>query len=359
MEERQTLNSYDPSRLTSYDPNPAQTSSYNPNPAQANSYNPNPAQTSSYNPNPGQMNGYDPNPAQTSSYDPNPAQTSGHGMDYAQASAETYRPELNKPGTNSSYGYGEQAAYSQPAANTEVKFGGLKGALFIIAFIGGMVGMIIASQTNPVLCVSIFGAMFAMFGIAAMFGEKKRAEDRLLAWSFTLGGLLAFVLPIIILGMKKSGRYTQQEYESYRNAIIGGAFALIGLMVMILPSLSSSMKKRRCTLPVEATCVGHNSHLSSGGRRHHHHHHHHRHRVYAPIWEYYIDGRTIKKAETTYTNVNVPQVGSTREIMVNPDDPEDIYRKNGSAAFVTIFVGLVFVLMGSFLTLLSLGVIGV
>lgn len=325
-----TASSYNPNTAGSYNPNTA--SSYNPN--TASSYNPNPA--GSYNPN--AAGSYNPNAA--SSYNPTPA-----AFETAQPQAGGYgAPNLSKETAGVGGGYAEQEAFvpSQPAEEPN----SAKAVLFVIAFIGGIIGMVVASQTKPVLCLSIFGAMFMLFGFAAMAGTKnKYPEEKMVPCIFTIGGLIAFALPIVILRMKSSGM-PAETFEKYRNIFIGGSFALIGLAVMIFPNLANSMKKHRCTFPVEGTCVGHNSRIQRSTSTRRGHRHHYSHKVYAPIWEYFCDGRLIKNAENVYSNVNVPQVGDVCELMVNPNDPMDFYRHIGGTVILTIFIGLLFVAAG-------------
>lgn len=333
MNDRQSMSSYDPSRLNSYNPNPNSASSYNPN--TASSYNPNTA--GSYNPN------------AASSYNPNPAAAFGS----AQPQTGGYDPSrLVKDTSGSNFGYTDGAAFAQPAEQGE-KPNSAKAVLFVVGFMVGIVGLVIASQINPALCISVFGAIFAFFGFMAMGGSKKKyPEDKMTLWSCALGGLLVFALPLFMMFLKRSGM-SAERFETLRNAMISAAFAAIGLAVLIFPAVGRSMKKRRCTFSVEATCVGLNSKLSNSGS-HRRGHHHRRQRLYAPIWEYFFDGRMIRKAETTYSNVNVPQVGDICELMVNPNDPEDVYRHDGGAIVVTTIVGLVFAAMGLLAVFISL-----
>ena len=160
MNDRQSMSSYDPSRLNSYNPNPNTASSYNPN--AASSYNPNVA--SSYNPN------------AAGGYNPNPAPTFGS----AQPQTGGYDPSrLVKDTSGSGFGYTDGAAFAQPAEQGE-KPNSAKAVLFVVGFMVGIVGLVIASQINPALCISVFGAIFAFFGFMAMGGSKKKyPEDKM------------------------------------------------------------------------------------------------------------------------------------------------------------------------------------
>ena len=320
------MNSYDPSRLTSYDPSQAaaqntqQTGGYNPNAYNAQ-------QTNSY-----AANTYD--QPQTSGF--NTAQ--GGGFGYENSGAVFAQPQSGFAGN---------------------KQGGMgaKGGLALLVFLGGIIGMVIASQVAPVLCISVFGAMFAIFGFMAFrSNEKKYPEDKMTALTFTLFGLAFFAAPLILRHISNSDKYTAEQAKQYTGMAIGLISMVIGAAVVVLPLISDKMKRNRCTASVEAVCAEVLSKIASGssGRRGHRHHH----RVYAPVWEYFYDGRTIRKAESTYSNINVPQVGSTTELKINPDDPEDIYRKNGAAKVFVAIVGAIFVGVGLLVALTTSGVIG-
>ena len=351
-----SINSYDPSRLTSYDPSQAarqaapQTNGYDPNgcnAAQTNAYGQpqaggyNAAQTNAYGQP--QAGGY--NAAQTNAYGQpqtggyNAAQTNAYGQ--PQTGGYNAAQTAGFAGTqmgDMQYGssYGQQGTYPKPKT-------GAKTGLAVGIFLAGIAGMVITSRTAPALCIAIFGGMFAGFGIlAAADKQKKYPEERMMGISFILFGLLFLIAPIYLHIISRSGSFTPDEVNARMKTVIGAASMLIGLGALVLPLISDKMKRDRCTLSVEAKCVEVLSRVSSGssrGRRH-------RHRVYAPVWEYWCDGRQIRKAESTYSNISVPQVGSTAELKVNPDDPEDLYRRNSAAKFLTALIGAIFIGVG-------------
>lgn len=92
------------------------------------------------------------------------------------------------------------------------------------------------------------------------------------------------------------------------------------------------------TQPVNALCVYVDVDYSSD-----HNDPHRKTKTYCPTWEYNYGGQVYKQAESVYTNIGVPKVGEERTIMINPNNPNEIFRNNKSANVFVYVIGFLFV----------------
>lgn len=92
-------------------------------------------------------------------------------------------------------------------------------------------------------------------------------------------------------------------------------FLLAGVNMAIITPLEYSIKKARCTLEVtaEVTDFEKSSHENEDGGA-----------VYAPVYSFKVSGRTYTVKSPIATS-SPPELESTAVILVNPDDPNEIY----------------------------------
>lgn len=123
-------------------------------------------------------------------------------------------------------------------------------------------------------------------------------------------------------------------YKAKNSIGIGVCFILMGICVLMLPIVKRSIMLKRCTESVMAVCV----HLDARTKR--------RVTTYAPKWEYTFNGNVYEHQERLHSNIGVPKIGNKYEIFVNPDAPNEIYRKDIKGALFQFMFGAVFVLVG-------------
>ena len=115
------------------------------------------------------------------------------------------------------------------------------------------------------------------------------------------------------------------------------AFASVAVNAIVIAIVSSILNKR-CTEPVEATCIGysmsgssdHDSSAAGGLER-------------TPVFEYDYHGFKCVAFDGVYDNFSkLPFVSQKTTILVNPDDPEDIYWNFGKHRSVFLILACVF-----------------
>ena len=117
--------------------------------------------------------------------------------------------------------------------------------------------------------------------------------------------------------------------------MVGGLCFLFfwgGWLCLYIAVLSSVLSKR-CTLPIEATCIGYslasggNNNNSGGGIS------------LCPVFEYEYGGAKITAFDGVYDNVNKkPSIGAKGTIFINPDEPDEIVwtKKNKIVPFMIL-----------------------
>ncbi|MCR5122017.1 MAG: hypothetical protein K6B74_06320 [Ruminococcus sp.] len=109
-----------------------------------------------------------------------------------------------------------------------------------------------------------------------------------------------------------------------------------GVTRIIHEIMKVSQKKRRCTQAVTATCL---DLRYIYGR-------HRRIMYYIHIWQYDFWGETIIVSDKIHDPSLEPNIGVSAEIMINPDDPRDIFRSVPKIADTQIGIGIVTAAMG-------------
>lgn len=153
----------------------------------------------------------------------------------------------------------------------------------------------------------------------------KRASDKLTIATFIIIPLLMILL--LIFGNAQNGKG------------MGVCMFLMGAFVMVLPILKRSIMLKRCTERITAVCTYLDKKLnrsSKGGRYY----------TYAPKWEYTYNGKVYQHQERNHSNIGVPKIGEEYEIFINPDDPDEIYRKDLKGSIFQFFIGAIFALVG-------------
>lgn len=235
--------------------------------------------------------------------------------------------------------YGGNNHYQEPQ-----RLDGVPGVLVLISFVVMFLGLAIFAKSEPLIAVICVGQLFFTIGAAVLYSQKL-SWDNLPITVFPLAGLGMIVIPAKALYNKKHDLGPVMSTKTV-GLLVGLLFFLIGLCVIVFPLIHRNVMLKKCTLKIDATCTGLASRYSrnKNGRAH---------RVFAPNWEYKVNGLTYEHQESTYTNVGYPEIGSVHEILVNPDDPVEIYRKTGTQAFLVVF-GLIFAAMGGFLVFIMM-----
>lgn len=239
-----------------------------------------------------------------------------------------------------------EPSHPQPYSGVDMSAVSIIAGFAIVGFfIAMVVGMVKFSKTNPPLCVSCLGLLILVFGIVAVLSTKITWDSWPVIIFPTVGALLT-ALPIIDMQVKKN---TGETFFTDRNilAMISAAFFIAGILMLVMPFVKRHFLLKVCTLPIMATCIDLDLRLSSNRRSRSH--------VYAPKWKYTVNGKEYEHQENSYTNMNVPKIGSEYEILVNPYDPDQIYRNDPSSMKFMVIFGIIFMLAG--IAIFTLGVV--
>lgn len=212
----------------------------------------------------------------------------------------------------------------------------IAGIAVVVFFIADVIAMIWFSKTKPSLTAACLGLLFLVFGLAAV-KSIKLSWDNWLFIIFPIVGFLLTALPIFDFIYKKNTGETifTERYIIFMSA---AAFSAAGVLMMIMPLLKRHFMLKKCTETVIAECVYLDSHRTRTG--------HGYTRVYAPKWKYVLGGTVYEHQENVYSNVHVPAVGDEQEILVDPYEPQRIYRSSKRDLIKTFIIGAVLVVSG-------------
>lgn len=123
---------------------------------------------------------------------------------------------------------------------------------------------------------------------------------------------------------------------------VGLIFAIIGVSL----GVSNFNKKSRCTAETSAIVINIKSQIST--RRSNHHTRHTR--VYAPVFQYKVDGTEYTTDPHSYSSNCNEQIGDVVTLNYNPNNPSEYYY-NGDSSIKIIFIvftsiGTVFTIVG-------------
>lgn len=212
--------------------------------------------------------------------------------------------------------------------------GGFIAAIaFVLFFIADIIAMAIFAQTKPILCAGCLGVLLLLFGIVGVT-QAKINWDTWPILLFPLIGVILIVVPILEIHTQNTTGETFFTTDRIA-ALVSGSFLIAGVLMIIMPFLKRHFLLQRCTESVTATCIFLDSRV--------HHGKHGAHRVYAPKWQYTVNGTSYEHQETSYTNRYVPNIGDEQEIFVNPEQPEEMYRDNKGVFAVVLPMGIIFV----------------
>ena len=205
----------------------------------------------------------------------------------------------------------------------------------IAAFITHYIG------TKVWFYVSIGLTMAAVSLMIVIYKKDRYPEEKLLPGIFLLVGLVITAAALIFNYVLPVSSGNDENMRTV--AVFGGiCFAVTGAVLITYPLYTDHLKKQRCTDEVMATCIMHIEKYIGKGEH-----------SYAPVWSFWHSGAEQSVAERRYT-FRPPQVGSLTLICVNPNDPEDIYRRERARKVWGFIVGIPSLMIGAFVLRIAL-----
>ena len=201
----------------------------------------------------------------------------------------------------------------------------------IVWFVGSLIIMISSKKYSMIA----FGQYFLMFGIV-QFRSFKRISNKLGGvLLIEIGGGIIFVSIIYLLKVNLN-------WELLFPILLFIASILVGITLILNTVLDISRRRRVCIVEVEATIVGY-GYVYSNSK------YNMRKKLYSPIYGFNYNNKYYETSFPYFNNFSkLKNNNSVEEIMINPDDPNEILTIDGTPKFmITIFsiVTLVFIIV--------------
>ncbi len=216
-----------------------------------------------------------------------------------------------------------------PKEKNKKKMSNLLGVLFLIWFLGSIIGMIyFSAKEQSHYVVMIFGQYFLVFGMIAFFNCK--GKERLSSMPFIVSGLACIIIPFLMLHPELFDVSINWDAIIPLLAIL--VFVIAGLALIILPILHKRKSERICTKIVNATIIDYLHEKND------------RTDVYCPVYTFKFNNKEYKVSSNFYTNFDLKPVGSIVELKINPNDPEEIWENATNLSF-SIILGILFLVV--------------
>lgn len=200
----------------------------------------------------------------------------------------------------------------------------------ILSFIGFIALITVCMITEPILCMSCFGVVLTVFTVMSIVQHGLSWESWFVPLFPVVGAVLT-ALPIIDVVQRYNTGYTIFT-KRFLIVIMSIAFTFAGLVMIIVPLIKQHVNKKIYTHPVMATCIFIKTKLMHDKDGYS--------ILYAPRWEYTVGKKTYEFQEREYSNISVPNIGEEREILINPDAPDQAYRVSPGAQALFLVGGI-------------------
>ena len=201
----------------------------------------------------------------------------------------------------------------------------------LVVFIGGMIFAVLVHSKQPQLSVMAIGVIFLYMGIMVLCTTKLDTRNFFIL-IFPIIGSAMVLIPAVNIWQKR--HHSPAIPDDITFILIMVYMAVTGLIIVIGSIAARVINARVYTAAVEAECTE----LLSKRQRGKHGYH----TLYCPVWKYTYAGKEYTSSENVYSNVNVPKVGETKEIYVDPDAPANICSGELAPTVLAVIVGGVF-----------------
>lgn len=185
--------------------------------------------------------------------------------------------------------------------------------LFLTWFFGSIIGLIYFFGIGQYhIGLTLFAQFFIIFGFIFLFSAKSKIG----LVPLLVGLSILTCVGIDVFGTEKIKMIFTEDVLAFSFGSL--LFIIAGICILVIPRSLKKRNLKRCTHSVIAKCISF-SKISSKSRT-----------LYAPIWKYYFNGEFHTSCDEIYSNLELPNVGDTIELFINPKDPKDIYREDNS-----------------------------
>ncbi|MGN1457007.1 MAG: DUF3592 domain-containing protein [Acutalibacteraceae bacterium] len=262
-------------------------------------------------------------------------------------SSENYNTTQNTNNINQTNTY--RNTYTNTKSNKKHTVANIIIAILVVLLICSFIGMfVLANIGYGALTFAMFGQIFFLFGIIGFISNLKSGKKSIVS---SLGVLIFSLVGLFMMaGGFLNGFAGGQTMMLSMSYFLGGkliaivlcsVFVIVGAVLCISANVKRSKQRNNCNVSVMAEIIDVKVKTSR--------HDGHTTRHYAPVYRYYYGGREYIKDSDIYTSQRVI-TGSQTEILINPNDANDIYepQRMSANAITSTIIGSVFMIMGIF-----------
>lgn len=215
--------------------------------------------------------------------------------------------------------------------------------LVLAYFIFLVGGLYFCSQIQPTLCVSVFGTLLIFICVCCITGAVKesfKVVNLVVGVLFGFAGICMTVVPLLL---QYAPNFQQVDGERLAITIVILFVNAIGLSILVTVIGSLIQKRMRCTMPVNAVTVDRILNRALSGVEQNRWH---RSRRFRYGFSFSYRGTEYLVEETLGTNMDRLSEGEKVELYINPDNPNQFYRRRPMTNFVLILLGASWLIIG-------------
>lgn len=178
--------------------------------------------------------------------------------------------------------------------------------VFSIWFLGSIIGMFYLFGIEHVyLGLTLFLQLF--IGLGVYFCSKSKIRILIILFGLSL-------LAVIWIDAFGNNILKNILTKEVLGSILGTlVFSIGGICMLVIPRNTEKKKLERCTIPVTAECIDLKVTYGDGSN------------LYSPVWKYYYNGEYHTYCDNFYSNIGIPKIGDNKELLLNPENLNDIY----------------------------------
>ncbi len=191
------------------------------------------------------------------------------------------------------------------------------------------------SLFRPAYILSAFGGFFFLMGLGCIIGEKgadcEKSDVAMGRIVFAIGGIITFT-PLIWVHVPE---VREIFGTSFIVVLAAWIFASIGVGFFYLYYKSTLYKKSHCTVETDAQVIDHVERWDNQNS------------YVANVYAYNYGGKTYKVQDEVSSSSDVRPLREIVKICINPENPEEFYKKRSKANRIYLILGLGMIAFGA------------
>lgn len=213
------------------------------------------------------------------------------------------------------------------------KGGKVLGIIFLIIFLGSMLGIVLFASINPNMSIFLFGLVFASVGLFALAPGQASGAKPMLAVFALIGLTIMAISGFLMWGPENAGEIVESKIP----LILALGFFIVGVIMIVYPISVKIKRSKIAYTEITAICsdvLSKISYRKTNGRRR-------RVTMYCPVYTFYYNGVNYTVKENFYSNPCTVQTGDECKLFINPQKPTDFYSTLASGHAILIVLGIV------------------